>query len=875
MTNATTEVKAIVKGQDELTPEFKKAEKSVKNFGSEVNKTSKNVNNSLARMAQATKKFGDSAVSFGRSAAINISAPIVAAMGVGIREFAKLDSAINKSAAIMSGVTDQMKGEMKELAEKLSVDLAISTEKLGESYYFLASAGLDAQQSLAALPAVATFAKAGMFDMSLATDLLTDAQSALGLTVQDSQQNLANMTKVGDIFVKANTLANASVQQFSEAITNEAGTAMRQYNIDLENGVAVLAAYADQGIKGNVAGSLFGRAIRLLTKAAMDNQEEFKKMNIQVFDAKGEFRDFQLIAADLENALGGLSTEQRSVALETLGFSARTQQAILPLIGMSDQIKEYDQALRDAGGTTQMVADKQMQSFTEEMKSTWNQIKITAAGFSEQLIPAIREVGEIARKTSDYFNGLTDKQKKFIAEGAVLVAAIAPISIGLGVMAKSVSTLIVLTKDLTLALKFLIANPLVLLVAAVAAAGAAFYVFSKDIDVNMTKIHESVNTMVMNSRASIQQNIQDHVTLSQNIGEIEKAIVEAKRDGSVQIVANKKEELRVLLELEKKGAEQRLQVQLAEFNAMQSKRAEVVSNIRKLEERQEGFFGFVGGEERSKNIVRLKNEATALAGQAQNIGKAMDQIQQMGQQQELSLQFKGINLEDKEAPKLQEFTRVTVPPTIGGDATEDSNERVQEKQRVQQSYFDSLNNNLGTLQDNNQTTVQNLVQDSEKQRIDITDTKDVHGEAIQSMIEANNNLTKNIESTVKKSVSLYDKLRGMIQKIKAITAPVNEEDRRSLKDVSTQFGITDPTAGSFIASNLTSKQEERSATVNKVVRRGVTNRTEREKTAEQKVVTNAPVINVTVNSNKEDDTTLANKISDTILNNLDFAVMGA
>ena len=33
-----------------------------------------------------------------------------------------------------------------------------------------------------------------MFDMALATDLATDSQSALGLTVKDAEQNLTNLT---------------------------------------------------------------------------------------------------------------------------------------------------------------------------------------------------------------------------------------------------------------------------------------------------------------------------------------------------------------------------------------------------------------------------------------------------------------------------------------------------------------------------------------------------------------------------------------------------------------------------------------------------------------------------------------------------------
>ena len=51
------------------------------------------------------------------------------------------------------------------------------------------------------------------------------------------------MTKVSDVLVKANTLANASVLQFAESLTNKAAAALVNVNKSMEEGVAVLAAF--------------------------------------------------------------------------------------------------------------------------------------------------------------------------------------------------------------------------------------------------------------------------------------------------------------------------------------------------------------------------------------------------------------------------------------------------------------------------------------------------------------------------------------------------------------------------------------------------------------------------------------------------------
>ncbi|HEY7822232.1 MAG TPA: phage tail tape measure protein, partial [Acidimicrobiia bacterium] len=179
-----------------------------------------------------------------------IASAASAIAGFSIREFAKFDGAMTKSTAIMGDLSDTMRKDLSNAAREVAKTTTFSAEQSAESFFFLASAGLDAEQSIAALPKVAAFAQAGAFDMARATDLLTDAQSALGLSVDDTSENMANMARVSDVLIKANTLANATAEQFSEALTNKAGAALRVLGKDVEEGAAVLAFFADQGVKG-------------------------------------------------------------------------------------------------------------------------------------------------------------------------------------------------------------------------------------------------------------------------------------------------------------------------------------------------------------------------------------------------------------------------------------------------------------------------------------------------------------------------------------------------------------------------------------------------------------------------------------------------
>lgn len=297
---------------------------------------------------------------------LGVGAGAVAA-GLGLRKM--IGSAMNfnramaQSTAIMSGVNTQTRAEMEKTAKQVAFSTKFSSSEAAKSYFFLASAGLDAQQSIAALPTVATFAQAGMFDMALATDLLTDAQSALGLTVDDTQKNMLNMRRVGNVLVKANTLANASVQQFSEALTTKAGAAMKAFGVDTEDGVAALAALADQGIKGTMAGTQFSIVLRDLTTKAIENRRAFEQAKIAVFDETGALRSMANVMGDLERRLQGLSTESQKKVLLDLGFSDKSLGSLLALLGTSDRIRAYRKELKAAGDVMDEVANKNLTDF--------------------------------------------------------------------------------------------------------------------------------------------------------------------------------------------------------------------------------------------------------------------------------------------------------------------------------------------------------------------------------------------------------------------------------------------------------------------------------------------------------------------------------
>lgn len=341
-----------------------------------------------------------------------VNAGIQAIMGsvrAVVSSWRDFDQAMTNSLAIMGDLSDAMKNDMTDAAREMAKQSTFAAHEVAEAYFFLASAGLDANAALQVLDESVRFAQAGNFDLATATDLLTDSMSAIGLVTRDAAGNIVmNMedaaggvrtfedeyTRVSDVLVKANQVSNATVQQFSQALTTKAAPAARQLGLSIEETTAVLAVFADQGIKGQRAGTQFSMVLRDLTTKAIKNADEFENLGIRVFDAQGEFRGFPNIISDMENAFAGMSDKQLRSSLQMLGFTDRSVAATSALLGTSNQLRAYQKATEDAGGATEEVYKKQLESFNAKLTLLKNNLLDVAIGAGQKFNEWLNKIGE-------------------------------------------------------------------------------------------------------------------------------------------------------------------------------------------------------------------------------------------------------------------------------------------------------------------------------------------------------------------------------------------------------------------------------------------------------------------------------------------------
>ena len=324
----------------------------------------------IAKAEKRMERFGTQMFFMGSRITAAVTVPLVGLAATIVKVGADFDQAMTESLAIIEKVTPAMRIQMENTAKRIATTTKFSAKEAAEAYFFLASSGMSAAESMRALPIVANFAQAGVIDLAKATELLSDAYITLGLRTGGAGQQMRNMQRVADVLTEANNMAQGSIEEFAEALTNRAGVAMRVFGISVEEGVAALAAFAERGIKGKKAGQQLFIVIRDLQRAVLKNREEWERLvgPGAVFDeVTGELRNLADIVGTLEGALEGLSDRQVKSTLDMLGFQERSLQATLTLIGASERMREFEEAFGRAGGVVGRVARKQMTSFSNQM----------------------------------------------------------------------------------------------------------------------------------------------------------------------------------------------------------------------------------------------------------------------------------------------------------------------------------------------------------------------------------------------------------------------------------------------------------------------------------------------------------------------------
>ena len=375
------------------------------------------------------QSVGDSLKSVGDTLTQKVTMPIAAIAGASVKVAADFESSMSQVAATMGFTVDQLNDksseasktmeQLSEFAQEMGKTTAFSASEAADALNYMALAGYDAETSMEMLPTVLNLAAAGGIELASASDMVTDAQSALGLTLDET----ATMV---DQMAAAASNGNTSVAQLGEAMLQIGATAANMTGGTQELSTA-LTVLADNGIKGAEGGTKLRNIILSLQDAAKDGAVDFGNFSVSVYDSEGNLRGVTDIMQDLQSNLEGMNKESKDAIVSGVFNKQDLAAANAMLQTSSERYDELAKSIGDSAGAAQQMADVQLDNFQGQLTLLKSALEGVGIDIGTIIMPYLQKFVEKIQSLVDWFSNLDAKSQDLIVKAGLIVAAIGPI----------------------------------------------------------------------------------------------------------------------------------------------------------------------------------------------------------------------------------------------------------------------------------------------------------------------------------------------------------------------------------------------------------------------------------------------------------------
>ena len=313
-----------------------------------------------------------------------------------------LDAALTEVQAVSGATADEME-RLKAAAEQGGAATRFSALEAAQGLGELARATGSAEAAIAALPAVLNLAQAAGIGVAEAAQLITTTLTQFGLAAEKGSQ-------IADVLAKAANSTTADVRGLGDALSYAAPLA-KQLGLDAEQTVAIIGALADQGFRGERAGT----ALRNVFSELLTPTSAF---------AKG-LRDIGIESADFATVIEQLAEKGQEGRDALMELDAAARPAILALVDSgSTALRQLDADLRNAGGSAQATARQIGNSFAGADESLRDTLDRTRRALVEPILEPLRvELLALSRELEEFagsqdFAEIKEALKELFIEGA-------------------------------------------------------------------------------------------------------------------------------------------------------------------------------------------------------------------------------------------------------------------------------------------------------------------------------------------------------------------------------------------------------------------------------------------------------------------------
>ena len=329
----------------------------------------------LAAATGGLVAFGKSAVGAGSEFDAAMS-QVMATMGYSVADLQTEGS-----------IAQQTMQKLRDFAQEQGATTAFSASQAAEALNYMALAGYDAEKSMDMLPTVLDLAASGAMGLADASDMVTDAQSAFGLSTDETKTMVDQMAKTA-------SSSNTSVSQLGDAFLKIGATA-RVVKGGTQELSTVLGVLADNGIKGTEGGTHLRNMLLSLQNPTEKGAAAMEQLGLEVYDSEGNMRSMIDIIGDMQGAMEGMSDEQKTSYLTKM-FNKTDLSAVNALLGTSaKRFEDLGEKIGDASGAAKEMAGVQLDNLKGDVTLFKSALEGVQIAFSDKLTPSLRDFVKI------------------------------------------------------------------------------------------------------------------------------------------------------------------------------------------------------------------------------------------------------------------------------------------------------------------------------------------------------------------------------------------------------------------------------------------------------------------------------------------------
>ena len=332
--------------------------------------------------------------------AVNAVTGAVKGMASGVIDAGmSFDASMSQVAATMGKSVDDIQ-DLREFAQEMGATTAFSATQAADALNYMALAGYDSEKSMAMLPNVLNLAAAGNMDLAHASDMVTDAQSALGLGMDET-------TTMVDQMAKTASKSNTSVEQLGDAILTIGATARSVKGGTTELNT-LLGVLADNGIKGAEGGTHLRNILLSLQNPTDDAAKSLKKLGVNVYDSKGQMRSTVDIISDLKRGMAGMDQQSRDAMISGI-FNKTDLASVNALLNTSeDRFDELAASIEDCKGAAEQMAGTQLDNLSGDVTLFQSALESLRLSIFDNLNAPMRAAVQFGTKALTKLTGVVD-----------------------------------------------------------------------------------------------------------------------------------------------------------------------------------------------------------------------------------------------------------------------------------------------------------------------------------------------------------------------------------------------------------------------------------------------------------------------------------